>query len=191
MGVITTRARFRDGLVSVDEVTADIDAYRARVTDSASGLVENAEAEVGAILREGRGLELFRGKQILDQFFARAALSGQFSKASFKIQLAREASRHVRLKRLTTDAVARIKFFLPRELLSDLESIPEHIPGTDDVLASAHLARAAMEGGSTDGIDMDALRGQIRDIVGQLDLSGHVELSTRLRSKIPLIGLGS
>ncbi len=86
-----------------------------------------ARETVTTILDDGRELEAFRGKAILDRFFDQHAHSCGFSRKVFVYAVAREAAGLDRIQRLTAEAVRKIQRFVPSDAAPVLAAVCERL----------------------------------------------------------------
>lgn len=136
-------------------------------------LIHATEKEVATVLSEGRELEVFRGKPILDGFFEAFGKRAGFSRTAFVMQLASRVVKRERVRRLTAQAVVQIQRFTPERILSALEDatkLEETLvrERAQALLPEIQRAREQWAQGTRDGLDRSAVRAQIIDLARRI-----------------------
>lgn len=170
---------------SADEVEAALKEARADLNNvidelaqtDGSGLGDQfgaAREVVAQIVRAGKQLEMFRGKEILKAFFethVKVAIPGR---KAFEYAIAREAARRPRLHQLVAEPVRRIERFVPKRLVELLDGVAQQV-GEGDVLDQvgrlASDIRQAREQWVSDGnveADFEQLRSEVIRIAALL-----------------------
>lgn len=143
-------------------------------TDGLSDEFRRAREAVDQIAQEGRELEAFRGKEILNAFFDEHVKTVIPGRKAFEYSLAREVGRQPRLQQLVAEPVRRIEHFVPRQLIEVLDAVAGSI-GEGEVreqvmhlLGELRQARAEWEADGNVTADFEQLRAEAVKIVAML-----------------------
>jgi ABC-type ATPase involved in cell division len=173
----------RVGARSEDEVADALESTRQTINGIIDGLAANdgladefrrAREAVDQIVNEGRQLDAFRGKEILNAFFEEHVKAVIPGRKAFEYLLAREVVRLPRLAKLVTEPVRRIERFVPRKLLEALDAaggaIGEGEIGeqVQHLLGALRQARDEWDANGDVTADLEHLRAETVRITGLL-----------------------
>jgi hypothetical protein len=175
--------------LNVDDLSSSAQIFLDDVSSRASALIEAATAEVDQILQDGRHLERFRGKQLLNAFYADSHLGGIFSKQAFIIEVARRAASGDRIRALVAGPVARIQRYVPRRIVEILDEMTVGADVLAQARALASEAILAWENPSRDAVDLDLLRTLTHQVIRIARDNGEDSLADELAVLVPRFGL--